>query len=161
MPHVSVAEFIKNMNGISVEDEKGAMLKAWKRVADYDKYGVARVEDFRIPERFRKERYWGDIEGALEHPYMSGEMNGNYNENLALLAVDRARTDPERFSIILFIGRAANRYEVHWLYRNRDLSRYTISRHSGNIYLQEFREDGTTSACDIQWDSGLKAYTCK
>jgi hypothetical protein len=157
---VSVLEFIKGLN-LFDENDKAAMLRAWKRVTDDSKYRVARADDFRIPERFKKESYWSDVEHALERPYMSGEMNGNYNDNLALLAVDQTRTDAERFSIILFIGRASKAYEVHWLYRDKDLSRYTINRHSGDIYLQEFREDGTSSACDIEWDSGLKNYTCK
>jgi hypothetical protein len=92
---------------------------------------------------------------------MSGAMNGNNHENLVMLAVDQTRTDTQRFAIILFVGRATKAYEVHWLWRDEDLSRYAIGRHSGDIYLEEFREDGAHSVCDIEWESRLKSYACK
>lgn len=164
---VSILEFVKGLNVLAVganlftEDEKAGMLKAWRRVDGYGKYRIARPDDSKLPEQFKETGDWDYIKRAFERPFMTGELNGNHHHNLVLLAVDQTKTDPERFSIIIFIGRAANRYEVHWMRRDEDLSRLIINRHSGDIALQEFKEDGTHSFCDIEWESQLKSYTCK
>jgi hypothetical protein len=164
---VSILEFVKGLNVLAMganlftEDEKAGMLKAWRRVDGYANYRMARAEDFKLPEQFKEADDWDYVKRAFERPFMTGELNGNQHNNLVLLAVDQTKTGPQRFSIILFIGRAANSYEVHWMRRDEDLSRLTINRHSGDIALQEFKEDGTRSFCDIEWESKLKSYTCK
>ena len=47
------------------------------------------------------------------------------------------------------------------LAQNEDLSRFIIARHSGDVYLDEYREDGTSRVCDIRYSSKQKRWTCE
>ena len=118
-------------------------MRAWVRVPNHDRYRVARVSDFENP--------------IMTNDY--GEMAGAYG--LAALIVDRTLATPNRFSLVIFIERPANRYDIYWVYQNMNLSKYRMSRASGNLYVDEVRDDGTRAVCKIEWDRNERRWACK
>lgn len=154
LPYVSVEDYLSRM------EERG-MLRAWRRVENRDRYRVARADDFRIPEWTRNERYRIDIDNALERVSDSGDINRDwYPFDFALIVVDATKVEPARFGIVIFNERAGKTYEAFWLYRNIDLSRHTIGRNSGGIYVNEFREDGAYTNCRVRCNRRTREYTC-
>ncbi len=147
-PDISVTEFLKQAD-MAEKENQSSLVRTWKRVPAYDHYRVSRPGDFRLPKWVEKEAYWSDIERALDHPSDFGEMGGA--EGLALIIVDRTVSDAKRFSCVVFISRPGNRYDLYWIFHNEDLSHFTMGRHSGDVYLWEHRDDGTSHVCDIQW----------
>ena len=135
-------DLVKQLPFIGKEKSAG-MLRAWAHVPNNDHYRVARRSDFE--------------DSFLIHDY--GEMAGAYG--LATLIVDKTIAGAERSSLVIFIERPANRYVTYWIYRNMDLSKYTMSRSSGDIVVDEVRTDGTRSVCEIQWERGERSWTCK
>jgi hypothetical protein len=41
-----------------------------------------------------------------------------------------------------------------------DLSKHSMSRASGDIFVDEVREDGTKGVCEIQWDRKKRRWAC-
>jgi len=100
--------------------------------------------------------------GDFENPFMTsdyGELAGAYG--LATLIVDKTVTDRQRMSLVVFIERPGNRSDIYWIYRDMDLSKYQMSRSSGDIIVDEVHENGSKSVCEIQWVSNEQRWTCK
>jgi hypothetical protein len=157
-PEITVAEFLKEEDDVDRESE-AALLRTWKRVPDSTSYRLARSTDFIIPEWVGKERYWSDVERAINHASVRGETSGA--KGLAVIVVDKRLSPPQRFSCLVFVSRPGNRYDLYWIFKNEDLSHFTMGRHSGDVYLSEYREDGTTRVCDIQFSRKQKRWACE
>jgi len=118
------------------------MLRAWAHVPNNEHYRAARARDF-------------------ENPFMTsdyGEIAGAYG--LATLIVDKTITTAQRFSLVILIERPGNRYDIYWIYRDMDLSKYKMSRASGDIFVEEVHEDGSKSVCEIRWDRKKRQWAC-
>jgi hypothetical protein len=139
-PEKSVSELIKELR-IVEEEERLGMLRAWARVPNNDRYRLAQAREFTNP--------------IMTHDY--GEMAGAYG--LAALIVDKT-LNADRFSLLIFVRRPANRFDVYWIYRNIDLSKYRMSRASGDIFIDELHDDGTKGVCEIQWDRKQRRWAC-
>ena len=125
------------------KEKRAGMLRTWSRVPNGANYRVAERRDFVKP--FMTSDY--------------GELAGAYG--LATLIVDKTITDRRRMSLIVFIERPGNRSDLYWIYRDQDLSKYEMSRASGDILVNEAHEDGGTSVCEIQWVKDQRKWTCK
>src|SRR6266850_7210458 len=128
---LSVSELIKQLPFIEKEKRAG-MLGAWSHVPNNAHYRVTQKGDF-------------------ENPFMTsdyGEMAGAYG--LAALIVDKTLMTAKRFSLIIFVERPDNRADIYWIYRDMDLSKYRMSRSSGDIFVDEVHEDGSKSGCEIR-----------
>jgi hypothetical protein len=139
-PPKSVIELIKELPTLEKEERLG-MLRAWTRIPDHAHYRAANASDFGEPR--------------FTHDY--GEMAGAYG--LAALIVDTTRTE-NQYNLVIFISRPANKYDVYWIYQNMDLSKYRMSRASGNIYVDYVRDDGTMGVCRIQWGRKERRWAC-
>ena len=139
-PEKSVSELIKELSQPEKEERLG-MLRAWVRVPHHDHYRAAQASDFSTP--FMTSDY--------------GELAGAYG--LAAMIVDKTLST-DCFSLVIFIRRPANRYDVYWIYRNMDLSKYRMSRASGDIFVNYPRSDGTDGICEIQWDRKVSRWAC-
>jgi hypothetical protein len=139
---VSLTELIKQLPFIE-KAKRAGMLRAWTLIPNNDHYRIARTSDFANP--------------IMTHDY--GEMAGAYG--LSTLIVDKTVAGTQRFSLVIFIERPASTYEVYWIYQNMDLSKYRMSRSSGDIMVEEVHDDGTTTACEIQWVKKERRWTCK
>ena len=78
-----------------------------------------------------------------------------------MFVINKTVAEPQRFGLLILIERPANRYDAYWIYQDKDLSRVTLNRHSGNIYLSGARDDGVSVYCDIKWDRSEQRWTCK
>ena len=139
---MSVRQLIAQLPFMEKEKRAG-MLRTWDRVPDSNHFRVGNKSDFENP--------------FLTYDY--GEMAGAYG--LALLIVNKTIPNAQRFSLVIFIERPANRYDIYWIYRDMDLSKYRMSRASGDIYVDEVRKDGTRGVCEIQWSKKQRAWTCQ
>ena len=139
---LSVSDLIKQWPFIEKEKRAG-MLHAWSRVPNNAHYRVAQKGDF-------------------ENPFMTsdyGELAGAYA--LATLIVDKTAPGPKRMSLIIFVERQDNRSDIYWIYRDMDLSKYRMSRASGDIFVDEVHEDGSKSLCEIRWDKKERTWACR
>jgi hypothetical protein len=157
-PEITVSEFLGKED--DVEGEKQTpLMRTWRKVPGWKNYRVARSTDFRIPAWVEKEDNWQFVERAINDAHESGEMSGAHG--LALIVVDKTISDAKRHSCIVFIARAETRYDVYWIFKNEDLSHFIMSRHSGDVYLKEYRDDQTTRVCDIQYNRKQKRWACE
>jgi hypothetical protein len=140
------------------KEKKFALLRTWKKVPNSETYRMVRPSDFKIPEWVKGEYYWSDVAHGTGWSHDYGEMSGAYG--LITFIVDKTVSDANRFSVVVFIERPGNRYTIHWILRDKDLSRVNLRRHSGDVYLQEFREDRTSYVCDVQWERTQKKWIC-
>jgi hypothetical protein len=131
-PERSVSQAIKELV-MADGNERAGLLRAWRRVPDNDHYRIAQTSDF--------------VQPRVTYEY--GEIAGAYG--LPAIIVDKTRT-ADRFSLIVFIRRPSNRFDTYWIYRNMDLSKYAMSRASGDIFVEYPGADGNTTFCEIQWD---------
>jgi hypothetical protein len=155
---VSVEEFLRHVELLR-EDRRAGLLRAWRRVEGWKNFRVADASDFKTPGPAG-----GGASGVLGLPvnsYQVGEIGGNYGDNLAAVVVDETKAGPDRFGVALFVERAGGRYSFYWVQRDRDLSRATLNRHSGNVNLVELREDGTRRSCDIEWTREQGRWACE
>jgi len=139
---LSVSDLIKQWPFIEKEKRAG-MLSAWSRVPNNVHYRAAQKGDF-------------------ENPFMTsdyGELAGAYG--LAMLIVDKTATSPKRMSLIIFVERPVNRSDIYWIYRDMDLSKYRMSRASGDLFVDEVHEDGSKSVCEIRWDKKERIWACR
>ena len=136
----SVAELITELPFLK-KGERLGLLRAWTRIPQHDNYRAANASEFE--------------NSFLIHEY--GEMAGAYG--LAALIVDKTH-DADRFSLVIFVRLPANRYDLYWIYRNMDLSKYRMSRSSGDIFVEYPLEDGTKGICEIQWNRKQRRWSC-
>lgn len=153
----SVREVISQLPFLEKEG-RSALLRVWRQVPNQNAFRAVRPSDFNIPHWVEKEYYWPDVARATGWSSDYGEMSGAHG--LIVFIVDKATSDINRFSVVVFIERPGNKYTLHWIFRDKDLSRVNLRRHSGDVYLQEFREDGTSHVCDVQWDRKKARWGC-
>jgi len=131
-PETAVAEFLKKEFNPIEEQERAGILRAWQRVAHRETY-------------FAGPHEYGEIAGAW---------------GLAMIVKDDSITSAKKSSLLAFIRRPGNRFDLYWIYRNEDLSRLGLSRLSGDIMVSGTREDGTAVNCEIAWTRKDNRWTC-
>jgi hypothetical protein len=83
------------------------------------------------------------------------------------IVVDTTRDHAERFGLLIITADdntkndSDEKDDIHWVFRQKDLSHAAIGVSSGRVYLQEFREDGTYTSCDILWVEQKREYACE
>ena len=120
---------------------------------------MVEASDFRIPEWVSRERYWSDVERATGWSHDYGELSGAYG--LTLFMINRKATFPNWFSVAVLIRRSANRFDLYWIFQNADLTHFNLGRHSGDVYLIEYTNDGKTHVCDLQYSRKQKRWACE
>lgn len=137
--------------------------EAWRSFEESERYGTARPEDFRIPE-WAMQAYGSDLKKAMSHPIIAG---GDMNRDgaaydFAVIVVDKNRDEATRFGVVVFNAptKPKESYTIHWLLRERDLSKFALARASTRSFLTEYREDGSLDTCEIVWDKLQRKYVC-
>ena len=141
-PEQSVLDLIKQQPFLEKEKIAG-MLSAWSRIPNNAHFRLAQVVDFENSSMISD---YGELAGA---------------HGLAALIVDKTAIDSKRMSLIIFVERPGNRSDLYWIYRDMDLSKYRMSRSSGDIFVDEVHEDGSKSACEIRWDKKERTWACR
>ncbi|HUS09669.1 MAG TPA: hypothetical protein VMZ30_04310 [Pyrinomonadaceae bacterium] len=131
-PNIPVSQFLTSVFDPLDEWERTALLQAWKKIPAHENYEI--VQDV-----------YGEIAGAY---------------GLALIIADKSLTRSTQFSLIVFIRRPKNKYDLYWIYKNENLSQVALSRASGDIFVNGFREDGSTLSCEIAWSRKDNKWTC-
>lgn len=131
-PNITVSQFLTSDFDPVDEGERAALLRAWKKVPAHENYEI--LQDV-----------YGEIAGA---------------HGLALIIADKSLNRSTQFSLIVFIRRPENKYDLYWIYKNENLSRVSLSRVSGDIFVSGFREDGSSLNCEIAWSRKDNKWTC-
>jgi hypothetical protein len=128
-------------------------------------YRLADPKDFDIPEAAMRDRHVRiDLENAVRYPFVIGNINHDERgQDFAAIIVDRTRSDPARFSLIVFNEPSEERTPpaTHWLMRESDLSRSTLSWWSGGLVLRTYKADGSYDSCFVTWNERRKGYACE
>jgi hypothetical protein len=136
--------------------------EAWLLFTKSGRYRIAQPEDFRFPEAAKKIQAT-DLDKASKHAYVGGDINrdGAYND-FAAIVVDTWRTDPNRFSLVIFSQPTVpnGRYTTQLLFSERDLSKTLLEWWSGGLAVREYHDDGTYDYCVVKSDKAFQAYSC-
>lgn len=126
-----------------------ALLSAWRSFTASGRYRIAREgESQGLPYAYS----WGD----LNYPKRVGD------DHFAAIVVDTERSDENRFGLVIFSPTEGGRgYDLHWLYRGRDLSKASVRRASGELHVTGHLDDGSRKGCSVKWDRRLKRFECK
>ncbi len=143
------------------ESNSEALRKAWQRFTANGQYRLAQTEDMRFSEAASRTNRINNI------PYIYIWGNLAYkkrveDDHLAAIVVDTTRNDENRFGLVIFSPpEGSEDYKIHWLYRERDLSRTTLSRASGSFFVSEYLDDGTQQTCIVHWYRSRKQFECR
>lgn len=139
---------------------KTAAGRLWRRFIEDGRYRLASGDDFRFPQ-WALERQLLPQTDDIEVPFIPTSIG------FVAIVVDTTRDDPERFGLLIITADdnakndADGKDDIHWVLRQKDLSHTAIGVSSSRVYLQEFREDGTYTSCDIVWDDQKREYACE
>ena len=78
------------------------------------------------------------------------------------MIVDGTKSDEEKFSLVIFspVKNTKDKYDINWLYIIKDLSKTTVNRASGNLFVENYSEDGSRKACSVIWNNKSKKFEC-
>ena len=130
--------------------------EAWQRFVQDGRYRLAHPRDMNFRGGERVTSLYDFPWGELGYDQISGA------DHLAAIVVDTTRTDDARFGLVIFSA-PRNRngtYVAHWLYQGRDLSRTGVTRTTGELYVSEYRDNGTESVCSVRWNRQQRRYIC-
>jgi hypothetical protein len=141
------------------------MREAWRRFVQDGRYRLARLEDMKFGEAARRKLPLAEGKYLVTYEFPWGELGYNQTpgaEHLAALVVDNTQPEGSRLGLVIFSSPKdkGGAYVPHWLRSRLDLSRVTLHRASGELYVHERRDDGTEGVCNVGWDKGRKAYVC-
>jgi hypothetical protein len=130
------------------------LAKAWQQFTGDGHYRLVRLSDMKYTEDVKKELAQTQTSWQAEYGPYGG---------VAAIVVDTSQEGDERFGIVICrgVGKAYPypRYDMFWLYKDRDLSTAAIRRASGYLWLQEYN-DGQAKRCDIEWDEKAHRFVC-
>lgn len=140
--------------------------EAWQRFTAEGKYRLANASDFSFSEAAKKKlqySFGNDWYTKIAQPYIGGDINhDNASWDLAVIVVDVTHSEVPQFGLVVF-NAPKDRGSIptlHWLYRNRDLSKVVLTWWSGGLIIEEYREDGSSEACYVNWNEKRQAYSC-
>ena len=154
----SVVDCIKEIPFLEATERTG-LLKAWKKVPGYGNYRTVTASDFRMPDWVSREFYAGDVERATGWSHDYGELSGTYG--LALFTLNRKANYPNCFGVAVLIKRTSDKFDLHWIFQDADLTHFNMGRHSGDVYLSEYGDDGKTHVCDLQYSRKQRRWACE
>jgi len=157
-PVQSVVDCIEEIPFLEKRERSG-LLKAWKKVPGYRNYRMVEASDFRIPDWASREYYAGDVERATGWSHDYGELSGAYG--LALFTLNTTANYPNCFAVAALIKRTSDKFDLYWIFQNADLSHFNMGRHSGDVYLIEYGDDGKTHVCDLQYSRKQRRWACE
>jgi hypothetical protein len=137
----------------------------WKEFMASGRYHLSQPSDMTFSETAKLQLPGKGESRILPYEYIWGDLNYDKrieDDHLAAIVVDTTKKDQNRFSLVIFspIKNTKDRYDINWLYRDKDLSKTTISRASSEFYVIQFSEDGTRKACSVNWNKKLQVFEC-
>lgn len=134
----------------------------WQKFTASGQYRLAQASDRTFSEEAKKQSAG---HGISFYDYAWGDLNFPKrvgNDYLAAIVVDTTKTDSNKFSLVIFnpIKDSKDKYELNWLYRDQDLSKSTINRASGELYVSKYSDDGSRKSCSVKWNPKTKKFEC-
>jgi hypothetical protein len=138
-----------------VLDKNPALKLAWQQFVADGRYRLARVADMKFSEPAKH---------RINESFGWWEIGYPFDQECAVIVVDKSRSDPERFGIVVFRpvyrGDTKASYTQHWLFRERDLSKTALTSPSGYLFISEFGEGESYKTCEVKWSSRRNNYVC-
>lgn len=138
----------------------------WKDFVSEGKYRLAQPSDMTFSEAAKSELPGQGKTPITPYVYAWGDLGFDKrieDDHLAAIVVDTTKTGDDKFGLIIFspVKNTKDKYEINWIYRDADLSKTTVSRASGELYVATFSDDGSRKACSVNWNRKLKKFECK
>jgi hypothetical protein len=139
--------------------------KPWREFIASGQYRLAQMSDMNFSPT-AKSQLPGKGETPLPlYDYAWGDLNYSKrieDDHLAAIVVDTTKNDVNRFGLVIFspVKGKHEEYNINWLYRNVDLSKFTVNRASGDLYVTQYSDDGRQSSCSVKWNKKLKTFEC-
>lgn len=152
--------------GVDSNSYSPSLQKEWRRFTASGQYRLAQLSDMRFSDEDKENVYRNIGKNPVPYVYIWGDLNYGKRpdaNHLAAIVVNTTRTDENRFSLVLFSPPKDKKdaYELHWLDRDRDLSRTTVHRASGSLHIVEHLADGSQKVCRARWNKRKKQYECE
>jgi hypothetical protein len=148
-------------------ENKGLKI-AWQNFTADGKYRLAQFSDMRFSEPAKQnlvKNYGTDIKPPAAVTIWGDLGFGKRVEedHLAAIVIDTTKNDDKRFGLVIFSPPSNKKeiYDLHWLYKDRDLSRMTVNRASGYMTVNEYLDDGSQKGCFVEWNKIRKEFECK
>lgn len=135
------------------EGRSEALREVWRRFTASGQYRLAQKEEMHVPLAEIPYVYiWGDLAYGKRADA----------DHLAVIVVDTTRNDDNRFGLVILSPPEGRRdYKVHWLYRDRDLSKTSVHIASGSFFVTEQLDDGSERTCMVHWYRSQNQFQCK
>lgn len=133
----------------------------WENFTASGQYRLAQASDMTFSEEAKKQAG----SGTSFYAYAWGDLNYPKrveDDHLAAIVVDKTKTDTNKFGLVIFspIKDSKDKYEINWLYRDQDLSKSTVNRASGELYVAKYSDDGSRQSCSVKWNPKIKKFEC-
>lgn len=140
---------------------------AWQNFTASGQYRLALFSEMTFNDAARRSlaENFGADRKPLPYTYAWGNLGYKKRpseSHLAAIVVDTTRKDANRFSLVIFSPTKGKKdlYVVHWMYRNRDLSKATVSRLSGSLSVEEYLDNGSRKGCYVWWKDEREEFEC-
>lgn len=165
-PEATATPFSEPFTPYEADQFTNGLRETWQRFTASGQYRLAQPSDMCFPNRAEEAASLGLPENPIPFTYIWGDLNYKKrvdDNHLAVIVVDTTKTDDNRFSLVIFSPPEGKKdaFETHWFYRDRDLSKTTISRASGSFYIAQYFDDGTRESCSVAWNPKQKQFECE
>lgn len=155
------------LTGIKSSDKIPDKAEAiWKDFTADGQYRLAQPFDMTFSETAKSELSRQGKSSIVPYEYVWGDLGFNKrieDDHLAAIVVNTAREGNDKFGLVIFspVKNTKGKYDINWLYRDMDLSKTTVNRASGELYVTTYSEDGSLKSCSVVWNKKLKKFECK
>lgn len=152
--------------GVKSNDKTPDKIKAiWKDFAADGQYRLAQSFDMTFSEA-AKSKLPGQGKSLIPYEYVSGDLGFGKrieDDHLAAIVVDTTKDGNSKFGLVIFspVKNSKDKYETNWLYRDKDLSKTTVNKASGELYVTTYSEDDSRKTCSVNWNMKINKFECK
>lgn len=142
-----------------------ALRKKWQEFTANGQYRLAKESDMTFAEIAKRQSPGQGNSATNLYEYVWGDLNYPKrieDDHLAAIVVNTTKSDSNKFSLVIFspIKGKKDEYEINWLYREQDLSKATVNRASGDLYVREYLDDGSQKSCFVKWNPKIREFNC-
>lgn len=139
--------------------------KVWKDFVSDGKYRLAQPSDMTFSDTAKLQLPGQGKSPIIPYEYAWGDLGFQKrieNDHLATIVIDTAKNGNDRFGLVIFspVKNSKDKYDINWLYRDMDLSKITVNRASGELYVSTYSDDGSRKSCSVNWNQKLKKFEC-
>lgn len=165
-PKAEDTQFVEPVTSLEAHKFTAGLREAWRRFTAGGQYRLAQPSDMRFPEKAKEAPRRSLPENPIPFTYIWGDLGYKKraaDDHLAAIVVDTTRQDNNRFSLVIFSPPEGKKdvFEMHWFYRDQDLSKTIVTRTSGSCNVIDYLDDGTQKVCSVVWNRSRKQFECE